>query len=201
MGIFQKFKSKSVKSDRNSADPNGLRNVYCIECGSKKLRYLGKGVYSSRVKLECENCGCIFEISEDEEYIEDYGGFEFVDGITTEKHGNTNELDAVRRYAVREFPELKKIAYDKEVFDWYTDYWNFIKWNEHGNEPGLSELATDGDFANSLMEIESGYAGDIHEYLDDYYDDSDGKKLSDRLDAIEKKYGKMRNNNKRRGKR
>lgn len=51
------------------------------------------------------------------------------------------------------------------------------------------------------MEIESGYAGDIHEYLDDYYDDSDGKKLSDRLDAIEKKYGKMRNNNKRRGKR
>ena len=181
MGIIQRLRSLSVKSDRRTA------GLYCVECGSKYIRNIGRGTHPSRTVFGCDRCGCIFEIDTDEDYIGDYGGLEFVDGITIERHGNVSGLDAVRRYSVRDCPDIADIAYDPQAFGFYEDYQKFVQCTEHGNAPDMAEIAKGGYFTGDMLDIKSGYAPGIHEYLDGCGGE-DAKRLRSRLVGIEKKY-------------
>jgi hypothetical protein len=44
-----------------------------------------------------------------------------------------------------------KIAQDDECIVWICDYWDYVKWNEHGNECALSEAGF-GSFVEDILD-------------------------------------------------
>lgn len=72
-----------------------------------------------------------------------------------------------------------ELANDRAFFDWAEDYWSFIKWNEHGNQPSVFDF--DGW---------DGFVGAV-QYPEDYVEnlrDSGNNDLAARLLAFHKKY-------------
>lgn len=45
------------------------------------------------------------------------------------------------------------------------DYYDYVVWNEHGNQPGYSELAEDGGIAESVLDLISEPCHHITQYL------------------------------------
>lgn len=97
------------------------------------------------------------------------------------------------REAGNRTPEVDKIAMDDECIRWYCDYWDFVTWNEHGNEANLTECSTMPDIANAIHEPEY-----ILEYLDpdgNFTRDDDPelydrmKRLAERLVYLHQKHG------------
>ena len=78
-----------------------------------------------------------------------------------------------------------KIAGDGDCFKWICDYWEYVKWKEHGNECCLSEIGYDG-FIDAILD-----PGNVLEYLlpegriNGYEDEID---LADRLLALHERY-------------
>lgn len=65
-----------------------------------------------------------------------------------------------------------RLVRDADFVEWAIDYWSFIKWNEHGNQPSVSDF--DGW---------DGFVGAV-QYPDDYVEsleDSGRKDLAERL--------------------
>ena len=78
-----------------------------------------------------------------------------------------------------------KIADDPEAMKFFADYWNYVRWNEHGNEPALSEVGF-GGFVEMILD-----PGHFLEYLSN--DPSNrSRTLSDELVRLHAKYGKAR---------
>ena len=69
----------------------------------------------------------------------------------------------------------QRIANDGECIRFLTDYWDYVRWCEHGNECSLSEIEFSG-FIDSILEPE---------YVLDYLQDDDLKK---RLRKLHRKY-------------
>lgn len=46
-----------------------------------------------------------------------------------------------------------RIANDPKAIDFFTDYWQYVKWNNRGNEPALSEVMFEG-FIDMLLKPE-----------------------------------------------
>ncbi len=63
-------------------------------------------------------------------------------------------------------PFVRKIAEDDGAVGWLADYWNFVMWNEHGNEPSLSEIGFSG-LADVFRDPEYAYGYIIGEDPDD----------------------------------
>jgi len=183
-----KLYSKSIKSDRSSQDIHGLKNIRCPECGSSHLEQIEDN--HGWIQIKCNNCLCKFECDPEEDYLEQYGGLEFVDGVDIIKHGNTNPLDAVRRVTVHSYPNLKDTANDPIVYDFFKEYWSFVRQNENGNELSYGELAN-GSFANFLYSVENGQVG-VRDYLEGCHEEDPNDKeivrLLKQLDKIERKY-------------
>lgn len=136
---------------------------WCPACGSKHISSVKNGF--GRVRCNCSNCGLSFTanvgMSEDE-YAE---ACDYPDGpITIEWRDCASPMDAVRRFAVLKEPSLSRYAGDSEVFAWICDYWDYVKWNEHGNELSYHELAFEGGFGDIIREIVYD-PGNIIDYL------------------------------------
>ena len=77
------------------------------------------------------------------------------------------------------------MASDPECMAWFSDYWDYVRWCEHGNECSLSEVEFKG-FVDSVMDPQY-----VLEYLlTDSDDRSEG--LAERLRALNSRYGKGR---------
>ncbi len=91
-------------------------------------------------------------------------------------------------------PVGRAMAADPKCLDWMHDYWEYVKWNEHGNQCNLSEIGFDG-FVDAILD-----PGNVLEYLlpegriPEY---KDAIELADRLLALHEKYVPTRNKNRR----
>ncbi len=82
-------------------------------------------------------------------------------------------------------PEGMKIAGDPDCIKWMSDYWNYVKWNEHGNECSISEVRFEG-FCEDLIDPSNAI-----EYLmpdGPKYADDTAKELAERLTRLNKKH-------------
>ena len=79
----------------------------------------------------------------------------------------------------------RTMADDTEAMGFFADYWDYVTWNEHGNEPALSEVGFEG-FVEMILDPEH-----FLEYL--AADSSKrSRTLSDRLVRLHGKYTKAR---------
>ncbi len=135
---------------------------WCPACGSRDLS-CRKGGY--RMKCNCSDCGLSFTATSgmsEEDYEE---ACEYPAGpVQIDWKDCASPMDAVRRFAVRKDPALSRFANDSDVFAWICDYWDYVKWNEHGNELSYDELAFEGGFGDIVREIVYD-PGNIIEYL------------------------------------
>ena len=76
-----------------------------------------------------------------------------------------------------------KMANDPECLRWFSDYWSYVRWNEHGNECSLSEVGF-GGFVDTILRPE-----DFKGYLLEG-DNREGRELADRLEELNRKYTK-----------
>jgi len=75
------------------------------------------------------------------------------------------------------------MANDPECLRWFSDYWSYVRWNEHGNECSLSEVGF-GGFVDTILRPE-----DFKGYLQEG-DNREGRELADRLEELNRKYTK-----------
>ena len=57
----------------------------------------------------------------------------------------------------------KKAARDSDCFAWICDYWDYVKWNEHGNECNFYDAGGYGGFLNQILDQDA--MNDTIEYL------------------------------------
>ena len=80
-----------------------------------------------------------------------------------------------------------RMASDPECMRWFSDYWDYVRWCEHGNECSLSEVQFKG-FVETVMD--PGY---VLEYLLPEGDETDtSMELAERLRKLNKRYAKRR---------
>lgn len=95
-------------------------------------------------------------------------------------------LDVYKRYQPKD-SLADRVANDEEALRWLDDYWQYVRWNEHGNQASIEEVGGFVGFAHTFDNAEY--------YLDyllyDDYDkiDDDTKNLYDRLMSIAQRYG------------
>ena len=79
-----------------------------------------------------------------------------------------------------------RIAADPECIRWMKDYWNYVKWNEHGNEASLSEIGFEG-FVQDILD--PSY---VTEYLlnDFPFSSKRAIDLADRLKVLNRRYSR-----------
>ena len=84
-------------------------------------------------------------------------------------------------------------ARDADCFNWICDYWNYVKWNEHGNECNFFDAGGYGGFLDQILDPDA--MNDAIEYLL-----PDGRipgyeramELADRLLALHEKYASLK---------
>ena len=97
-------------------------------------------------------------------------------------------MDDLREYTVLQRPASARHLNDPEIWAYLCDYWNFVEYNERGNQPSLSEDAETGalgQFVDDLTKREDPY---ITEYLDS----CQGKRARDleaRRASIQNRFG------------
>jgi hypothetical protein len=80
-------------------------------------------------------------------------------------------------------PRLVSMAKDPACLKWFSDYWDYVRWNEHGNECSLSEVGFEG-FADCILDPEP-----YLEYLLPEGDETDdGKILAEKLKLLHRRY-------------
>ena len=60
-------------------------------------------------------------------------------------------------------PIGKAIARDEDCFNWICDYWDYVKWNEHGNECNFWEAGGYGGFLDQILDPDA--MNDTIDYL------------------------------------
>ena len=132
----------------NSA-PGGY---WCPACKCADVAKISGGMMSDR--YACPACGLVFEANRDmdaEEYADECDDCAGPVSIIWSK--SSAPMDAVRMIACRLNPNIRKVAYDNEVFAWICSYWDYVRWNEHGNELSYDELAYDNGFSDIVGAI------------------------------------------------
>ena len=80
-----------------------------------------------------------------------------------------------------------RMADDPECMKWFSDYWDYVRWCEHGNECSLSEVQFKG-FVETVMDPEY-----VLEYLLPEGDETDtGRELAERLRKLNKRYARRK---------
>lgn len=78
---------------------------------------------------------------------------------------------------------LVRMANDPACLKWFSDYWAYVRWCEHGNECSLSEVGFEG-FADCILD-----PGPYLEYLLPEGDETDeGKILAEELKLLHRRY-------------
>ncbi len=106
---------------------------------------------------------------------------------------DVNTLDGMRRYVMREYPWTVPYLEDPEVWGWLRDFLEYAAWLEHGNQPSMSEYATEGylaEYVVDLVEKANPYETEYLTAQGDY--DTIGPREIDLLDrraAIQRRFG------------
>ena len=61
--------------------------------------------------------------------------------------GRVRTLDDLREYTMAENPSYARRLNDPTVWSWIRDYYAYVAWNEHGNQPSLADDASQGTLA------------------------------------------------------
>lgn len=102
-------------------------------------------------------------------------------------------MEDLRDYAVYEDPKLKAALYDPEVWRWICDYYDFVSWNEHGNQPSMAEYAEDGYLSNDVSDLTVKRDSSITDYLwNDGEPGSTASELMARRADIQNRYGAIK---------
>lgn len=65
-------------------------------------------------------------------------------------------------------PAMVRTALENEmVVDFLSDYYDYVAWNEHGNQPSYGEMAEGGSIADSVLDLIEEPRHNITEYLSD----------------------------------
>ena len=86
-------------------------------------------------------------------------------------------------------PKGLRIANDDECLQWMIDYWNYVRWCEHGNECSLSEVEFSG-FVDTILDPK--WVSEYLMYDGPETDDPTVLDLNDRLMRLHRKYGGKR---------
>lgn len=108
-----------------------------------------------------------------------------------EYYFNIQSLNDALALEIMEYPDMWTVEtipfiINPIVIDWINDYWDFVCWNEHGNECALTEI----DFYEMLCDI-IAYESDRYntrDYLTDYNPDSIARMDQIRLMLTEIKF-------------
>lgn len=81
-----------------------------------------------------------------------------------------------------------RIAQDEEAMRFFVDYWDYVRWNEHGNEATLGDDVTFYDFVDMIAFPKE--TGTIDYLMPDGYAHADERAigLAQRLGNLFKKY-------------
>lgn len=102
-------------------------------------------------------------------------------------------MEDLRDYAVYEDPKLKAALYDPEVWRWICDYYDFVSWNEHGNQPSMAEYAEDSYLSNDVRDLTVKRDSSITDYLwNDGEPGSTASELMARRADIQNRYGAIK---------
>lgn len=127
---------------------------------------------------------------------DDYDVYEIIDQAYNEADRLSRPihilLDTYQKYEEHD-PNADAVANDREALEWLDDYWEYVKWNEHGNESSIDEVGGFRGFARTVTD--SDYVDSTLDYL--IYDDYDkidptARDLADRLKIIANRYGALR---------
>lgn len=87
-----------------------------------------------------------------------------------------------------------RIANDAECIDWITEYWSFVRWNNHGNESSFSEIGGFKGLIDCITEPEYVF-DELSESIES--GDVDAAALKDRLEQICHRYSTISSNNRK----
>lgn len=128
---------------------------------------------------------------------DDYDVYEIIDQAYNEADRMSRPihllLETYQKYEEHD-PNADRVADDREALEWLDDYWEYVKWNEHGNESSIDEVGGFKGFAYTVTD--SDYVEATLDYLI-YEDDPElidptARDLADRLKIIANRYGALR---------
>ena len=128
---------------------------------------------------------------------DDYDVYEIIDQAYNEADRMSRPihllLETYQKYEEHD-PDADRVADDSEALEWLDDYWEYVKWNEHGNESSIDEVGGFKGFARTVTD--SDYVEATLNYLI-YEDDPElidptARDLADRLKNIASRYGTLR---------
>ena len=102
-------------------------------------------------------------------------------------------LETYQKYEEHD-PNADRVADDRQALEWLDDYWEYVKWNEHGNESSIDEVGGFRGLARTVTD--SDYVDSTLNYLiyedDPNLIDPTARDLADRLKIIANRYGALR---------
>lgn len=106
---------------------------------------------------------------------------------------DVRSMDDLRDFYTTRYPWTAPYLNDPEVWSWICDYYGYLAWNEHGNQPSLVEDAGEGYMASLVMDLVRSCDSNYTYYLTnggdvDSLDDTE-RSLLDRRVGIQKRYG------------
>ena len=106
---------------------------------------------------------------------------------------DVRSMDDLRHFYTTRHPWTTPYLNDPEVWSWIRDYYGYLAWNEHGNQPSLAEDAKEGYMASLIMDLVESSDPNYTYYLTngghfDSLDDTE-RSLLDRRAGIQKRYG------------
>lgn len=127
---------------------------FCPVCGSSRISDIGRTGHR-RHRFACSECRAVFladiGIPEDDyaDLAERPDGPIELDWTSMQGY----ELDIVAVIASRVDPHIARFVADPAIKGWADGYWEYVMWNEHGNQLSFDELAYDGYYADIIEGI------------------------------------------------
>ncbi len=94
----------------------------------------------------------------------------FIDEHGFKDYSSVHSMDDLRDFVLETNPEAGLALRDPEVWAWICDYYAYVAWNEHGNEPSLYEDAENGYILYAISDLTAAYDDSFTEYLTDQGD-------------------------------
>lgn len=128
---------------------------------------------------------------------DDYDVYEIIDQAYNEADRMSRPihllLETYQKYEEHD-PDADRVADDRQALEWLDDYWEYVKWNEHGNESSIDEVGGFRGLARTVTD--SDYVDSTLDYLiyedDPNLIDPTARDLADRLKIIASRYGALR---------
>lgn len=134
--------------ERGFVSPDGDGGWFAFAYDGRRYRYLGW--FTSDEILEEEI---------------DWYDYEYMMEMNADVATPDNAIAILRELYLNENSKSKwtdkglRIANDTDCLDWFSEYWSFVRWNEHGNQDNISDIGFTG-FIDIILDPEG-----VSEYL------------------------------------